>query len=362
VVFAASAALIVAAPGLVSWTGSGHRALVLFALCATATALERFPVALPEGEWMHMTAIVVLYVAVVYGVTLSIAVALAYSLTVQIAFHKVAAKLGYNVAQSVLAAGFAGLAARYAADHWHALPLTVAAATLALLSANLGLVSLARALSTSSPWRTELRRSVALSATTGALMATVVPFLIIGVRASPWYAVLAIGPLVAIRLQLSANTRAVAARQQALTDPLTGLGNRRLFDDRLASEIARADRRASPLSVCLIDVDGFKSINDRFGHLVGDHALVAVASTLRRGGEAFRYAGDEFALVLPEHDEQEAAAIANAVSNRVRELEVKGVYLSISYGLAIYRPAGPLLASQIVQVADENLYVAKRSR
>jgi diguanylate cyclase (GGDEF)-like protein len=174
--------------------------------------------------------------------------------------------------------------------------------------------------------------------------------------------VLAIGPLLAIRSQLSATSRASTARHQALTDVLTGLGNRRLFDERLSSEIERADRHKTPLSVCLIDLDAFKSINDRFGHLVGDRALIAVASTLRRGGEAFRHGGDEFALVLPEHDESEAFAIADAVSARVRDLELEGVSLSISYGCAVYRPSGPLPATEIVRAADDNLYAAKRLR
>jgi diguanylate cyclase (GGDEF)-like protein len=197
---------------------------------------------------------------------------------------------------------------------------------------------------------------------TCALIAAVLPFLVIGIRASPpWYGVLAIGPLLAIGSQLRAKTRASRARDEALTDALTGLGNRRLFDERLASEVERADRRELPLSVCLIDLDAFKSINDRFGHPVGDQALTAVASTLRRGGEAFRYGGDEFALVLPEYDESEAAAIADAVSARVRDLEVEGISLSISLGLAVYRPLGPLAASEIVRVADDNLYRAKRS-
>jgi diguanylate cyclase (GGDEF)-like protein len=361
-VVAASGLLAGAAPELPDWTGSGHRALVLLVLCAGAAALEWYPVELPDGNKLQVTPVVVLYAVVVYGVTAAVAVALVSTLVTQIASRKEPVRVVYNVAQSVLAAGLAAWAAHYVARYWHALPLTVAAASLTLLSINVGLVSLARSRHSVSPWRTEVRRNISSAWTTGALIASVLPFLILGVRASPWYAVLAIGPLLAIRSQLSATTRASTARHQALTDVLTGLGNRRLFDERLASEIERADRRNTPLSVCLIDLDAFKSINDRFGHPVGDRALIAVASTLRRGGEAFRYGGDEFALVLPEHDESEGFAIADAVSARVRELEVEGVSLSISYGCAVYRPSGPLPASEIVRVADDNLYAAKRLR
>jgi len=361
-VVAAGGLLAVSADELSDWTGNGHRALVLLVLCASATALEWFPVELPDGERIVLTPIVVLYAVVVYGVTAAVAVALVSTLVTQLVSRRGVARVAYNVAQSVLAAGVAAWAAHYVARSSHALPLIVATAALALLSINVGLVSLARSLHAASPWWAEVRRNTVSSWTTGALIAAVLPFLILGVRDSAWYAVLAIGPLLAIRSQLSAKTRASTARHEALTDVLTGLGNRRLFAERLVSEVERADRRKLPLSVCLIDLDAFKSINDRFGHLVGDHALTAVASTLRRGGEAFRYGGDEFALVLPEHDESEAATIASAVSARVRDLEVEGVPLSISYGFAVYRPSGPLAASEIVRVADDNLYLAKRRR
>jgi diguanylate cyclase (GGDEF)-like protein len=361
-VVAASGLLAVSAPELSNWTGNGHRALVLLVLCASATALEWYPVELPDGQQIHLTPVVVLYAVVVYGVTAAVAVALVSTLVTQIASRKSATRLAYNIAQSVLAAGVAAWAVHYAARSSHGLPLMVATAAVTLFAINIGLVSLARSLNAASSWWAEVRRNTLGSWTTGALIASVLPFLILGVRASAWYAVLAIGPLLAIRSQLSANTRATTARNEALTDALTGLGNRRLFDERLASEVERADRRQLPLSVCLIDLDAFKSINDRFGHLVGDHALTAVASTLRRGGEAFRYGGDEFALVLPEHDEAEAAEIANAVSARVRDLEVEGVSLSISHGCAVYRPEGPLPASELVRVADDNLYLAKRRR
>ena len=352
----------VSAEELSDWTGSGHRLVVLLVLCVSAAALEWFPVDLPDRQQIHLTPVVVLYAVVVYGVTAAVAVALMSSLVTQLAGRKPPTRLAYNVAQSVLAAGLAAWVAHYVGRSTDHLPLIVAAAAVTLFAVNVGLVSLARSLQGTSPWWQEVRANTMSTWTTAALIASVLPFLILGVRESPWYGVLAIGPLLAIRSQLSARSRASTARHEALTDSLTGLGNRRLFDERLASEVERADRRQMPLSVCLIDLDAFKSINDRFGHPVGDQALTAVASTLRRGGEAFRYGGDEFALVLPEHDEAEATEIANAVTARVSELEVQGVRLSISHGCAVYRPSGPLAASEIVRVADDNLYRAKRQR
>jgi diguanylate cyclase (GGDEF)-like protein len=357
---AAGGLVAVSAPELSSWSPSGHGALVLITLCVAATALERFAVELPDGDEIHLSPVVVLYAAVVYGVVPAVAVALVSTLTTQITLRKPGVKLIFNVSQSVLGAGLAAWVAVFTARHANALPLIVAAAVVTLVAVNVGLVSLARARCAAAAWRFEARRSMANAWTTCALIGAILPFLIIGVRASPWYGVLAVGPLLAIRSQLSARARASRARHEALTDALTGLGNRRLFDERLGSEVERADRRDLPLAVCLIDLDGFKAINDRFGHLVGDQALIAVASTLRKGGEAFRYGGDEFALMLPEHDEADAAVISEAVRSRVHALEVDGVSLSISHGIAVYRPSGSLPANEIVRVADENLYRSKR--
>jgi len=93
----------------------------------------------------------------------------------------------------------------------------------------------------------------------------------------------------------------------ALTDPLTGLGNHRHFHERLERELAQARERRLPLSLCLIDVDDFKRINDRFGHPAGDRLLSQLATRLRQTGEAFRLGGDEFALLLPGLDESAAS-------------------------------------------------------
>jgi diguanylate cyclase (GGDEF)-like protein/putative nucleotidyltransferase with HDIG domain len=145
----------------------------------------------------------------------------------------------------------------------------------------------------------------------------------------------------------------------ALTDPLTGLGNHRHFHERLQRDLDLAQTRGTPLSLCLVDIDDFKQVNDRHGHPVGDRLLEQVASRLRQGGEAFRLGGDEFALLLPGRTEAEALAIAQVVLDRVAALEPSyGGGVTISAGVATF-PQHGLARSDLVRVADSALYWAK---
>src|SRR3954468_18415777 len=113
--------------------------------------------------------------------------------------------------------------------------------------------------------------------------------------------------------------QSLAFREDARVDTLTGLGNRRAFEETLAAEVARVRRDPAPLAVALFDLDGLKRINDRYGHLEGDACLRQVASALQLGvrgsDRAYRWAGDEFAVLFP----NTTAAEATAVCERVRQ-------------------------------------------
>jgi len=105
---------------------------------------------------------------------------------------------------------------------------------------------------------------------------------------SPVLSVALVGPLLAIALYQRSTHSALRAMRLALTDPLTGLGNHRHFHERLQRELLNAEEQARPLTLCLVDIDDFKRINDRFGHPSGDRVLSQIATRLRQGGEAFR--------------------------------------------------------------------------
>jgi len=158
-------------------------------------------------------------------------------------------------------------------------------------------------------------------------------------------------------------------REQSLTDPLTGLYNRRHFEAALARELKRADRNGHPLSLLLFDVDNFKRLNDTHGHAAGDAALCAVASSMRsrlRGYDvACRIGGDEFAIIVPGTDLAGAADLAEQLRRTIEGLKlIDGAravqHLSLSAGVA----ACPVHGSDrdtLLRSADQALYVAKRT-
>src|SRR5205809_541866 len=154
---------------------------------------------------------------------------------------------------------------------------------------------------------------------------------------------------------------------QAATDALTGLANRRSFDDELALEWRRAERVGDSLALLLIDLDNFKSINDELGHQAGDAALRRVAAVLDSGARqvdlAARYGGEEFALLTPETDIVGATKLAERLRSAIEAATIKlpnGTEVSVtaSFGVAV---KGELeRAEQLVTAADEALYQAKR--
>jgi diguanylate cyclase (GGDEF)-like protein len=153
-------------------------------------------------------------------------------------------------------------------------------------------------------------------------------------------------------------------RELAVTDPLTGLANHRQLIQSLESEIKRSRRTAQPLSVVLLDLDGLKQINDRYGHLAGSLAIRRVAEALlgscRATDTAARFGGDEFALVLPETGEAAAWHVARGVVDRLAT-DAEKPNLSISAGVAVYPGHGETVEA-LLNAADVVLYQTKERR
>jgi diguanylate cyclase (GGDEF)-like protein len=152
-------------------------------------------------------------------------------------------------------------------------------------------------------------------------------------------------------------------RQSALTDPLTRVANRRGFAERVEYEVARHARSRTRFSVVALDLDGFKLVNDRFGHAAGDEVLVDVAAalraTLRDQDTVARMGGDEFCVLAPETAGEGAHGLAARVERAVRDATAGLAPLSASVGLAIYPEDGDSGAA-VVRVADERQMAAKR--
>jgi diguanylate cyclase (GGDEF)-like protein len=153
----------------------------------------------------------------------------------------------------------------------------------------------------------------------------------------------------------------------AATDPLTGLYNRRFFDDYFEKELNRSIRYSHRLALVVFDLHRFKEVNDRYGHPQGDILLQMAATTLRKSMRtsdyAFRIGGDEFALLLPQSDTEQAAVMSRrlraAYEATIEPLHL-GISLGLDYGLAVYPDDGKL-QEVLIRVADERLYQLKNA-
>ena len=150
----------------------------------------------------------------------------------------------------------------------------------------------------------------------------------------------------------------------AASDPLTGLGNYRAFQERVHCDVARAAAHDAPVSVVVLDLDHFKALNDTFGHAEGDRVLQVTAETLSRtvgdAGFVARVGGEEFAIALPDTDEAAAVQLAERCRAELASLAVAGPPLACSAGVATY-PAHASGVAQLLHAADGALYWAKRS-
>jgi len=159
----------------------------------------------------------------------------------------------------------------------------------------------------------------------------------------------------------------IALEQLATRDGLTGLANRRCFDDTLHAEWNRALRQMQPLSLLMVDVDNFKAYNDAHGHLGGDECLKrvarAVASEMRANDLVARYGGEEFAVILPNQSLKGAAIVAERIRCRVEQLQLPcrfaAGHVTVSIGAATAIAGPDNHASQLVAIADAALYRAK---
>jgi two-component system cell cycle response regulator len=185
---------------------------------------------------------------------------------------------------------------------------------------------------------------------------------------------LQLGPYFGIRFAITDDAEAVLHRRlydSSIEDPLTHVYNRRYLDERLVADVGSARLTRTHAAVLMVDVDGLKELNDRFGHMAGDRALCMVASAILEGVRTkdcvARFGGDEFVIIASDADGDEAARLAERVRRAVEHLELgargESVRITVSVGAAALSEVMPTedAPGALLELADRRMYLAKRS-
>ena len=158
-------------------------------------------------------------------------------------------------------------------------------------------------------------------------------------------------------------------RELAIHDGLTGLINYQKFHELLETELSRAKRYKTPMSLVFADIDHFKQVNDTFGHLAGDHALKIVSKFLqdivRTSDTVARYGGEEFSIILPETPLDGAVVATERIRKKVSKYQIdyedKKFSITLSFGIVCFTPDQNISKNDLINSADKVLYKAKRS-
>ena len=324
---------------------------------------ERFPVPVEGMDAGGVTLGFVLAVAgiLLFGWQAGLLIAAGATVVAQLIGRRPPLRIAYNGSMFALAALVSGLAIEPISQGsvGGLLARLVLCAFIYNWVVNLVLVSAVLAASSGKSFLSLIGLNARQTTAPFALMSSAALMLVVLWERSPALSVALVGPLIAIALYQRSTFKAMRAMRLALTDPLTGLGNHRHFHERVQRELTLAEQNGAALSLCLVDIDDFKRINDRYGHPVGDRVLGQVASRLRQGGESFRLGGDEFAVLLPGLDEPAAVAVARSIVERVGAVEIENVgAVTVSAGVAAY-PAQGVGRDELIRLADSALYWAK---
>lgn len=336
----------------------------LLGLFASMVIAERFPVPLEGVSAGGMTLGFVFSVSaiILLGWPAGVIIAAGAPTLTHLVQRRPPLRAAYNGSMFALSALAAGLVVEHVPSN--TVPLLVAQVVLCgfvyYWVVNLVLISAVLSASTGRSFFSIVRENITQTAAPFAFMVSAALALVVLWQRQPVLSIALVGPLLAIALYQRSTFKAMQAMRLALTDPLTGLGNHRSFHERLQRELVLAEHEGSSLALCLVDFDDLKSVNDHFGHPVGDLVLGQVASRLRQGGESFRLGGDEFAVLLPRQDERQATAVARSIVERVAALDVEGVGpVTVSAGVATY-PIHGSGRDELIRLADSALYWAKK--
>jgi len=342
-----------------------HSVTVLAGLAAFLGAsllADRFPVPVDDldANGVSLAFVFGLSAIVLFGWAAGVLVVSATPAVMQLLERRPAVRIAYNSFAFALTAASAGLVISAIGGVSPAeTAARVVVATYVCYVVNVLLITAVVARATRSSWAGVIASSVRKTILPFTLMGSAVLTLVVLWQRAPLLSVALVGPLLAIQLYQRALLRALRAVRLALTDPLTGLGNHRHFHERLARELEHALRYDRPLALCLVDVDDFKRVNDRFGHPAGDSVLSQVSARLRQTGEAFRLGGDEFAVLLPGFEAPDALTAAESIIDRIATIDFGHMgAVTVSAGIAI-APEHARERDELLRLVDSALYWAK---
>ena len=342
-----------------------HSVTVLAGLAAFLGAsllADRFPVPVDDldANGVSLAFVFGLSAIVLFGWAAGVLVVSATPAVMQLLERRPAVRIAYNSFAFALTAASAGLVISAIGGVSPAeTAARVVVATYVCYVVNVLLITAVVARATRSSWAGVIASSVRKTILPFTLMGSAVLTLVVLWQRAPLLSVALVGPLLAIQLYQRALLRALRAVRLALTDPLTGLGNHRHFHERLARELEHALRYDRPLALCLVDVDDFKRVNDRFGHPAGDSVLSQVSARLRQTGEAFRLGGDEFAVLLPGFEAPDALTAAESIIDRIATIDFGHIgAVTVSAGIAI-APEHARERDELLRLVDSALYWAK---
>jgi diguanylate cyclase (GGDEF)-like protein/putative nucleotidyltransferase with HDIG domain len=359
----AGMAMIVAAA--ISFGAATHSVTTLTGLAALFAAsllADRFPVPVDDldANGVSLAFVFGLSAIVLFGWAGGVLVVAATPAVMQLLDRRPPIRIAYNSFAFALTAASAGLVISAIGGVTPAeTAARVVVATYVCYVVNVLLITAVVARATRSSWPGLIASSVRKTILPFTFMGSAVLTLVVLWQRAPLLSLALVGPLLAIQLYQRALLRALRAVRLALTDPLTGLGNHRHFHERLAWELEHALPSGGSLALCLVDVDDFKRINDRFGHPAGDRVLSRVATRLRQTGEAFRVGGDEFAVLLPGYGGQEALMAAESIIDRIGALDFGHMGgITVSAGIAL-APEHTRERDELLKLVDGALYWAK---
>jgi diguanylate cyclase (GGDEF)-like protein len=341
--------------------------VILFFLAATAAEYKPVPLDENGGRTVSLAFVFLLSTQVLFGWQFAVLSAISSMIIVQAADRAPALRAGFNSASCGMAA-FASAGPAFVLG-WNVTPLDAERLTLLVfvggatyVVVNVITVAIAVSLYTGVPIRTMLDDYVRHSGPAFGIMGFIAALATSLWMINPHLELLLAGPLFALALYQRYAYRTVLATRDAETDALTMLRNHRCFQTDLREALALGASTRSRLSLVLVDIDNFKSINDRFGHPVGDQVLTILATLLRDeygDAQAYRIGGEEFALLLPDEGDQDAYAATERLHARLWQTPFPhGEPVTVSAGIAAY-PDTAADRDELLRVADGALYWAK---